>query len=64
MPRCIAHPPIVLSDTGDRAADILAGVTAINAFIEACVRERPHEWFWVHRRWPADAYAELAAQGF
>jgi KDO2-lipid IV(A) lauroyltransferase len=61
--RCIAHAPIVLRDSGDRAADIEAGVAAINAFIEACVRERPEEWFWVHRRWPAAAYAELAAQG-
>jgi len=61
--RCIAHPPIALNDSGDRAADIEAGVVAINAFIEACVRERPEEWFWVHRRWPAAAYAELAARG-
>jgi len=62
--RCVVHEPIALTDTGDRATDILAGVTAINAFIEARVRERPHEWFWVHRRWPAQAYAELAAEGF
>jgi KDO2-lipid IV(A) lauroyltransferase len=62
--RCIVHEPIPLRDSGDRTADIEAGVRAINAFIEARVRERPHEWFWVHRRWPAEAYAELAAQGF
>ena len=62
--RCIVHDPIELADTGDRTADIAAGVAAINAFIEARVRERPQEWFWVHRRWPAQAYAELAAAGF
>jgi Kdo2-lipid IVA lauroyltransferase/acyltransferase len=28
--------------------------------MEARVRERPQEWFWVHKRWPAEAYAELS----
>ncbi len=56
--RCIVHEPITLADTGDKTGDIEAGVRQINAFIEARVRERPHEWFWVHRRWPADAYRE------
>jgi KDO2-lipid IV(A) lauroyltransferase len=54
--RCVVHEPIVLADSGDKSADIEAGVRQINAFIEARVRERPHEWFWVHRRWPAEAY--------
>ena len=58
------HEPIAVTDTGDRTADIAAGVAAINAFIEARVRERPEEWFWVHRRWPAEDYAALAAEGF
>jgi Kdo2-lipid IVA lauroyltransferase/acyltransferase len=59
--RCIVHAPIVVEDTGDRARDIEAGVAAVNAFIEARVRERPGEWWWMHRRWPAQAYAELVA---
>ena len=46
---------------GDRSADIEAGVRAVNAFVEARVRERPAEWWWVHKRWPAAVYAELAA---
>jgi len=62
--RCMVHEPIEMNDTGDRAADIAAGVVAINAFIEERVRERPSEWWWVHRRWPAEAYAELAAKGY
>ena len=61
--RCIVHDPIEIADTGDRTADIAAGVAAINAFIEARIRERPQEWFWVHRRWPAQAYADLARAG-
>jgi len=62
--RLTVHEPIRLIDTGDRTADIEAGVRAINAFIEARVRERPGEWWWLHRRWPKEAYAEMAAKGF
>ncbi len=62
--RCIVHEPITVAETGDRTADIAAGVAAITAFIEARVRERPQEWFWVHRRWPAKDYEGLAKAGF
>ena len=62
--RLTVHEPIRLIDTGDRTADIEAGVRAINAFIETRVRERPGEWWWLHRRWPKEAYAEMAAKGF
>jgi KDO2-lipid IV(A) lauroyltransferase len=55
--RVVAHEPIEVPDTGDRTADIAAGVAAINAFIEARVRERPGEWWWVHKRWPREDYA-------
>lgn len=54
--RVIVHEPIQLEDTGDREADIAAGVARVNAFIEDRVRTRPSEWFWVHRRWPNDVY--------
>ncbi len=57
--RCVIHEPIVVKDTGARSHDIEAGVAAINAFIEARVRERPGEWWWLHRRWPAPVYAGL-----
>ena len=54
--KIIVHDPIHLEDTGDREADIEAGVRRINAFIEDRVRARPSEWFWVHRRWPNEVY--------
>jgi len=54
--KVIVHEEIRLEDTGDRAADIEAGVRRINAFIEDRVRARPAEWFWVHRRWPNEVY--------
>jgi KDO2-lipid IV(A) lauroyltransferase len=54
--RVVVHDPIVLEDTGDRNADIEAGVGRINRFIEERIRERPAEWFWVHKRWPNERY--------
>ena len=60
--KVVVHDPIVLENTGDRTADIEAGVAKVNRFVEDCIRERPAEWFWVHRRWPNEAYAELKAK--
>jgi len=54
--KVIAHEPIVLENTGDNDADIEAGVRRINAFMEDRIRERPAEWFWVHKRWPNEVY--------
>ncbi|WP_296595822.1 lysophospholipid acyltransferase family protein [Phenylobacterium sp.] len=54
--KVIVHEQMRLADTGDREADIAAGVRRINAFIEDRVRARPTEWFWVHRRWPSEEY--------
>ena len=54
--RVVVHAPIRLESTGDRTADIEAGVRKVNAFIEERVRERPAEWFWVHKRWPNEVY--------
>lgn len=58
--RVVAHPPIVLAKTGDRAADIEAGVRQVNAFIEGRVRARPAEWWWVHKRWPSEIYKKAS----
>jgi len=54
--RVLVHGPIWLEDTGDRNADLAAGVRKVNAFIEDRVRDRPAEWFWVHKRWPNEVY--------
>ena len=54
--RLIVHDPIRLQKTGDRTADIEAGVRRVNVFIEDRVRERPAEWWWVHKRWPNELY--------
>jgi len=52
------HAPITLKETGDRDADVLAGVKLVSAFIEDRVRETPAQWFWVHRRWPKSLYRQ------
>ncbi|HEY8571770.1 lysophospholipid acyltransferase family protein [Phenylobacterium sp.] len=54
--RVVVHDPFTLDDTGDRDADIRRGVERINTFIEERIRERPEEWFWVHKRWPNEHY--------
>ncbi|WP_425984871.1 lysophospholipid acyltransferase family protein [Brevundimonas sp. TWP1-2-1b1] len=57
--RVTAHEPIVVSQSQDKAADTLAGIQAANRFVEDRVRERPVDWFWVHKRWPDKVYAAL-----
>jgi len=54
--RVVIHEPIALGGAGEKSEAIAAGVGAINAFVEARVRERPGEWWWMHRRWPAGDY--------
>lgn len=58
--RAIVHDPIEAPNTGDRTADIKAGVDAVNAFMEARIRERPQEWFWVHKRWANSVYEDAS----
>lgn len=49
--RITCLPPIEAENTGDRAADTAAFMTRVNAVIEEWVRDRPEQWFWLHRRW-------------
>jgi KDO2-lipid IV(A) lauroyltransferase len=50
--RIVLSPPVEIPRSGDRHADTLAIMTAINSEIEAWVRARPEMWLWLHRRWP------------
>jgi KDO2-lipid IV(A) lauroyltransferase len=50
--RLTVYPPLPLPRSGDRDADALALMTGINQMIESWIRERPEQWFWLHRRWP------------
>ncbi len=55
---------IPLPRSGGAPSDVEAGVAAINAFIESRVRARPHEYWWVHRRFPNPLYEALAKEGY
>lgn len=57
--RVVVHEPIHLAQTGDRLADLEAAVRQVNAFMEARIVERPHEWWWVHKRWPNEVYKRI-----
>lgn len=57
--RVVVHEPIHLEQSGDRTRDIETAVRRVNEWVEARVRERPEEWFWVHKRWPKETYAAL-----
>lgn len=50
--RVTVHPMIETPDSGDRNADTLAIMTAVNARIESWVRRNPGQWLWLHKRWP------------
>ena len=52
--RLVVEPPLPLPDLPDRQAAIRALTLAINDRLSAWIRERPEEWLWLHRRWPAE----------
>lgn len=45
-------PPLARPNTGDHKEDVRLLTQAATSLIEEWVRDRPAEWFWVHRRWP------------
>jgi KDO2-lipid IV(A) lauroyltransferase len=51
--RLTVHPPIEFTPSGDHDADVVALTSKINQAIEDCVRARPSQWLWIHRRWPS-----------
>jgi KDO2-lipid IV(A) lauroyltransferase len=50
--RLTVYPKLSVPGSGDRHADVLALMTAVNETLEGWIRERPEQWFWLHRRWP------------
>ena len=44
-------PPIELTETGDRARDIVENTQRFNDVLESYVRKYPDQWLWIHRRW-------------
>jgi KDO2-lipid IV(A) lauroyltransferase len=50
--RLTVFPPLPLPRSGDHHADVAALMAQVNQTLEEWIRDRPEEWFWVHRRWP------------
>ena len=50
--RVTVHPAIELPSSSDHGRNVLALTAQINKAIEECVRYRPSQWLWIHRRWP------------
>ncbi|HXP04356.1 MAG TPA: lauroyl acyltransferase [Stellaceae bacterium] len=50
--RLTIYPKLPLPRSGNRDAGVLALMTAVNRTLEGWIRERPEQWFWLHRRWP------------
>jgi KDO2-lipid IV(A) lauroyltransferase len=49
--RMIYYPALTLPED-DSEASVLALTQQFNDIIGAWVKERPGQWFWLHRRWP------------
>ncbi len=52
------YPPIEINKTDDEEADILRLTQAQADITEKVVRERPDEYFWLHKRWK-NQYPEI-----
>jgi Kdo2-lipid IVA lauroyltransferase/acyltransferase len=44
-------PELVLVETDDHEADILAATQQCNDVLESWIRRYPDQWLWIHRRW-------------
>jgi Kdo2-lipid IVA lauroyltransferase/acyltransferase len=49
--RVTIFPALELPPAGDRQAGVQAVMAEVNRCLEQWIRERPGQWFWLHRRW-------------
>ncbi|NQV48759.1 MAG: lauroyl acyltransferase [Rhodospirillaceae bacterium] len=50
--RVTYFPPLEITPSGDRHADIATITAKVNDILEEWIRERPEQWLWLHNRWP------------
>ena len=50
--RLTVFPALPLPRCGDHHADVATLMARVNQILEGWIRDRPEEWFWLHRRWP------------
>lgn len=46
------YAPIVADPEAETFGEIMRVTQLLNDFLEARIREHPHEWLWMHNRWP------------
>jgi KDO2-lipid IV(A) lauroyltransferase len=51
-----AFPPIPIDRTAPDDDAVRQAVIDVNKWLEARVREAPEQWWWVHNRWPKEAW--------
>jgi Kdo2-lipid IVA lauroyltransferase/acyltransferase len=49
--RLTVFPALPLPRSGNPHADVADLMAQVNAVLESWIRDRPEQWFWVHRRW-------------
>jgi len=49
--RIVLSPEISFTDLAGRPDAILEATARMNRMLESWVREKPHEWLWIHNRW-------------
>jgi Kdo2-lipid IVA lauroyltransferase/acyltransferase len=54
--RVTFHEPFAPETGPNETAAIQATVARINKFYEDRIREAPEQWFWMHNRWPKEAW--------
>jgi len=52
------QPPLALSRTDDRQADMVVNTQAMNDAVSEAIRSHPDQWFWFHKKWKRH-YPEL-----
>jgi KDO2-lipid IV(A) lauroyltransferase len=56
--RVTVHEPFMPDADPDEDKAIYNTVLRINQWIEARIRETPEQWFWMHNRWPKEAWVK------
>jgi len=54
--RVTIHEPFMPDSDPDEEKAVYNTVLRINQFMEARIREQPDQWFWMHNRWPKEAW--------
>jgi KDO2-lipid IV(A) lauroyltransferase len=61
--RVTVHEPFMPDTDPDEDRAIYNTVLRINQWVEARIREAPEQWFWMHNRWPKEAWVKAGVLG-